>query len=132
MITIPKNTEIHDEPGGKWWIDEHGILYSIGKKDAPKPTKEETEKNRQRFKEIFGEKKICMMLDITYAQPTTKKERDEAAPQMGKMVKAIALLTTSPLSRMMANLFFGLKPPPYPAKIFTNEKEAKEWLKQYL
>lgn len=132
MIDIPKNIEVHEEPTGIWWIDEDGILFSVGKKDAPKPTKEENEKNKIRFKEIFGEKKICMILDITYAKPTSKAERDEAAVDMEKMVKALAMITTSPLSRMVANLFFGLKPPSYPIKIFTNEKEAKHWIKQYV
>jgi len=132
MIKIPEHITVHDEPTGKWWIDEDGILYSIGKKDAPKPTPEESEKNIQRFKELFGEKKICMMLDITHAKPSTREEREEAAVQMEKMVKAIAMLTTSPLSRMLANLFFGLKPPSYPVKIFTNEKDAREWLRKYL
>jgi hypothetical protein len=44
----------------------------------------------------------------------------------------MAIVTSSPLSRMMANLFFSFKPPQYPVKMFQNEKDATEWIRQYL
>lgn len=75
---------------------------------------------------------MCMLLDITYARPSRKEDRDEAAELLAKVVKAMAMVSRSPLGRMIANLFFGLKPPPYPVKMFSDEKEAKEWLRQYL
>jgi hypothetical protein len=42
------------------------------------------------------------------------------------------MITTSPVSKMIANLFFGFKPPSYPVKMFTNKEEAVSWIKQYL
>ncbi|MGZ3883914.1 MAG: DUF7793 family protein, partial [Bacteroidia bacterium] len=61
-----------------------------------------------------------------------KHQRDFIAEQLSSVTKAMAIITSSPLSRMIANLFFGLKPPPYPVKMFTNENEAKAWILQYL
>ena len=132
MVTIPKNVPVYDEPGGVWWINEEGILYFISKKDAPKTTKEENEKQIHKLNEFFGGEKICLMPDINYIKPFTKQEREEISIQLEKIVKAMAILSTMPLSWMVARLFLGLKPPSYPVKIFNNETEAKKWIKQYL
>ncbi|MGZ4056596.1 MAG: DUF7793 family protein [Bacteroidia bacterium] len=131
MMTPPENTEIHESIGGTWWI-KNDILYSVGKKNAPKPTPEEAEKELELFKKIVGNKKICMILDISTAKPSSREERDRAAVELEKLVKAMAMVTTSPFSRMVANLFFGLKPPSYPVKMCSSVEEAEEWIKQYV
>ena len=48
------------------------------------------------------------------------------------VTKAMAIISASPLGRMVANLFFGFKPPVYPVKFCATQEEAKEWIKQYL
>lgn len=130
-MEIPKGVELYETARSIAWIDENGILCSISKK-APPPTLEETDRDLEKFKKQFGNRKWCMILDVTNASPNTKETRDYAAKELPKLVKAMAMISNSALGRMVANLFFGLKPPPYPAKMFSNEREAKEWLKQYL
>ena len=66
------------------------------------------------------------------APPPRKEDRDWIAQELDSVVKAMGIISTSPFSRMVANLFFGLKPPAYPVKFFENEKDAKEWIRQYL
>jgi hypothetical protein len=131
MIKPPENVEIYESRGGQWWIEDD-ILYSIGKKDAVKATKEEGEKELAEFKRIIGDRKICMILDVTHARPSNREERDLAAVELEKMVKAAAMISKSPVGRMVANLFFGLKPPSYPVKMFSNVDEARKWIKQYV
>jgi len=130
MITLPQGIPVHESSTGYWWIKDD-ILYSLGKKDAVRGTKEEEEADLKKFKEIIGDRKMCMILDITYAKPSKREERDRAAEELQKMVKAMAMVTTSPLGRMVANLFFGLKPPTYPVKMFSNLPDAEEWIRQY-
>lgn len=127
----PKNASIHETSTSIAWLDESGIIYSVSKK-APEPTIEQTKKELVEFRKKFGEGKFCMLLDITNATASSKEVRDFAAEELNKMVKAIAMISGSAVGRMIANLFFGLKPPPYPAKMFAHEEEAKEWLMQYL
>ncbi|MBI3510628.1 MAG: hypothetical protein HY064_08185 [Bacteroidetes bacterium] len=43
-----------------------------------------------------------------------------------------SIITNSPVSSMLANLYLGLKKPPFPAKLFTDENKARQWLRQYL
>jgi len=44
----------------------------------------------------------------------------------------MAMFSEPGLARLIMNVLFKLKPPPIPMKSFTDEKEAKEWLKQNL
>jgi hypothetical protein len=44
----------------------------------------------------------------------------------------MAVITSSPITKMLVNLFFGFKPPAYPLKMFLTEKDATNWVKQYL
>lgn len=130
-MQAPKNANVHETVSSTAWLDENGIICSVSKK-APPQTLEQSKIETIAFRKKFGEGKFCMLIDITDAAPTSKEVRDWAAAELNTMVKAIAMISRSALGRMVVNLFFGLKPPPYPTKMFTDEKEAKEWLKQYL
>jgi hypothetical protein len=133
-MDIPKNVTTHEMSTSIIWFDELGILYSIPKPGAPPDlNQEEIMREIQRFHEITGNKKVCMIAESnSSARPPNKEERDFIAKQMSELTKAMAIITNSPVTRMVVNLFFALKPPDYPAKMFTNEKDAKEWIKQYL
>ncbi|HXA01939.1 MAG TPA: STAS/SEC14 domain-containing protein [Cytophagaceae bacterium] len=130
-MKIPENANVIDWPTSILWFDEDGILCAISKK-VPEQTLEEAKESMLDFERLTGGKKVCMLIDITNSSPTSKEMRDYSAAELPKITKALAMISTSALGKMIANLFFGLKPPPYPTKMFSNEKDAKEWLKQYL
>lgn len=134
-MKIPKDVEVIDFAGSFMWFDKDGILFSSPKPGfvPPELTREESKAQMDEFKKICGGKKVCMVLESNSNSKAPKKEdRDFIAQQLDEVTKAMGIITTSPLSRMVANLFFGLKPPPYPVKFFKDEKEAAEWVKQYL
>ena len=133
-MEIPTHLKTIDWPTSIMWFDEDGVLYSKSKPGIPPPvSKEESLRQMEEFKILIGGKPVCMILETaSNSKPPNKEERDFAAEQLNQVVKAMGIITTSPLSRMVANLFFGLKPPPYPVRFFQNEKEAKEWIKKYL
>jgi hypothetical protein len=134
-MEIPENVQLIDWPTSVMWFDEKGILYSMPKPGVEEPvlTREETLKQMEEFKKITGHKKVCMILETnSNSKPPKKEDRDFIADQLAQITKAMGVISTSPLSRMIANLFFGLKPPPYPVKFFSNEKEAKDWIQQYV
>jgi hypothetical protein len=41
----------------------------------------------------------------------------------------MAMVVSSPMQRMLGNLFFRLNRPPYPTRLFTERDEARAWLK---
>jgi hypothetical protein len=127
----PKDAKVIEWETSTFWFDEDGILYSISKK-APKQTLEQAKEQVEKFKQLIGDKKVCMMIDVTNTAESTKEVRDFAAKEFPKFIKAIAMISSSALGKMLANLFFTVKSQPYPVKMFNDTNEAKEWLKQYL
>jgi hypothetical protein len=127
----PNNVKIIDFPTATMWFDEHGILCSIAKK-IPSQSVEEARETIKEFRKITGGKKICLLSDSTDSPPANKELRDYAAEVMPDIAKAVAIISRSAVGKMAANLFFSIKKQPYPVKMFNDETEAKEWLKQYL
>ncbi len=127
----PKNTQVIEFPASTMWFDENGILCSVAKKVSPQ-TVEEAKKTMEELRMITGGKKNCLLSDSTDSTPLNKEMRDYAAKVIPEIAKAIAIISRSAVGKMVANLFFSIKKQPYPVQIFTDEREAKEWLKQYL
>jgi hypothetical protein len=133
-MEIPKNQKIYQLKGSTVWISDEGIVYSKPKIDSPlEQTDDEIRSEVAELKKIVGNKKVCLIGESNPKQrPLKKEQRDLVADQINSLVKAMAIVTSSPVSRMMANLFFSFKPPQYPMKMFANEKDAAEWIRQYL
>lgn len=127
----PKNVQVTETYNTTYWFDENGILCSVSKKVPPLPL-EEMKKTLEEFRDSLQGRKICVLLDITDSNETSKELRDYAAAEFPTFIKAVAIISGSELGKMLANLFFNLKQQPYPAMFFDNEADAKEWLKQYL
>lgn len=130
----PKDAKIIEWPTSIMWFDELGILYSIPKPIRPElQSREEGQRQMDLFRKLVGNKKTCMISEASNSSAMPKKEdRDWITKELNSVVKAMAIISTSPLSRMIGHLFFGLQPPAYPYKYFSNEIEAKKWIKQYL
>ena len=126
-----ENTAVIEWPTSTMWFDDEGILRSVLKK-VPLKSLEETKKGFADLYKILDGRKICILIDATNSFESSKEVRDYAAKEFPKFVKAIAIVCNSELGKMLTSLFFNIKTPTYPSKIFTDEKEAREWLRQYL
>lgn len=131
MLPTPPNIKGIELPTATLWLDDEGILRSVSRK-APKQTLEQTRQNFQILKKYINNQKVCMLLDVTDTSQSTREVRDFAAQELPTFVKAIAMISRSALGKMLANLFFSLKSQPYPVKMFNDENEALQWLRQYL
>ncbi len=127
----PATAKIYDWETSTSWFDEDGIFCSVQKR-VKVQSFEETKKAFDVFRKTVGTKKVCMLVDASEAGESLKESRDYAAQEFPKMIKALAIISNSSLGKMLANLFFKIKSQPYPVKMFSNDLEAKEWLKQYL
>lgn len=125
------NTEIVEIPIWTMWFDESGILCFLSKKHPPQ-TIEESKALFSEIQKFSKGRKHCWLMDTTNFQTPTKEARDYGASEMAKMAKAIAFISDSSLGKIVINILLTLKPQPFPAKMFTDEQEAREWLKQYL
>ncbi len=133
-MEIPKDLKVHELSSSHIWIDKEGIVYSKPKTDSPpEQTKEQIVSEMAQLRAIIGDKKVCLIGEsAANSRPPKKELRDFIAEEISSITKAMALVTPSPVSRMLANLFFSFKPPAYPVKMFQNDSEAREWIRQYL
>jgi hypothetical protein len=129
-MIAPANIKKLELPTSTMWFDENGILCTVAKNFTQ--TIEEAKETMALVRQFIGPGKVCMLSDSTLSPPVNKEMRDFAAEVLPQFVKAIAILSQSPVGKMAANLFFSLKKQPYPIRFFTSEKEARQWLEQFL
>jgi hypothetical protein len=61
----------------------------------------------------------------------TKEARDYFSKNDGiKHMKRLALITTSPISRIVGNFWLQISRPTVPTRLFASEEEALNWLKE--
>lgn len=75
--------------------------------------------------------RLCLF-DIRGLKYVDKAARDYLGKEGTQYIKAGALIVRSPLTKTLANLFLMINKPQVPTKLFTNKKDAKEWLLMYL
>lgn len=126
----PANAEIKDLANAIMWLDsENGIVCAISKK-GPQRTPESLQDTLNQFKQLVGDQKIYLLLDITEISEITREGRDFIAAEFPKYLHAMAIVSESAFGTMVANIFFAIKSQPYPTKMFTDEEQAKAWLKK--
>ena len=72
----------------------------------------------------------CVLADIR----SVKVGADRAArkyyvsPESAEYKRGMAMVVSSPMQRMLGNIFMRLNRPPYPTRLFMHEAEALRWL----
>jgi hypothetical protein len=130
-MEIPKDVKVHQMRSSYMWIDKDGIVFSTPVENPPESsTNEEILEDMKKFRELTGNKKVCIIIESAPSSKNPPREqRDLIERELNSVVLALAVISTSPLSKMLANIFFSLKPPKYPVKMFTSVTEATEWIK---
>ena len=126
-MDIPNNVQVHEHNLATFWLDENGFLNVISK-TATRTVATMTDYFTA-VKKVTGNKKVFVISDVTTASPLDKTTRAFVNEEMKKNYHALALVSHSPVGRMIGNIVFTLSTPALPIKIFSNEKEARDWLK---
>jgi hypothetical protein len=113
-----------------YWFNDHGILVSDSK--SPRRTIENISSNVELVKSITGNQPVPLLIYLSKSPVPDKQTRKFAAEKLPEIYSAMAMISRPGLSGFIMNLLFSLKPPPIPMKSFTDDKEAIEWLKQYI
>jgi hypothetical protein len=61
-----------------------------------------------------------------------KRARCSAGPAATAVTVAVALVTSSPLSRVLGNFFLGFNKPQTPARLFASIDDAEVWLRSFI
>ena len=127
--TPPPNTPTYEGEIATYWFDE-GILISLSK--PPMRTVENISGNVALVKSITNNKRVPLLIYLSNSPVPDKATRKFATEQLPVIYSAMAMVSKPGLAKFIMNILFALKPPPIPMKSFTSDKDAKEWLKQYL
>ncbi|MES2763901.1 MAG: STAS/SEC14 domain-containing protein [Bacteroidota bacterium] len=126
----PVNTQVTEGELASFWFDENGILYALSK-STPR-TLEKQKENYALIRRITKNKKVCLLSDTTTASQQDEVTTTYMIKEIPNLFIAMAIISDSALGRFTVNHFLTTNHQPIPIKYFTNEKEAKEWLKKYL
>lgn len=128
-MTPPADKEIFEGDIASYWLDE-GILVSLSK--SPKRTVENIKNNVALVRRITHNKRVPLLIYLSPSPVPDKETRRFSTQQLPVVYSAMAMVSKPGLANLIMGILFKLKPPPIPMKNFTDDKEAKEWLKQFL
>jgi len=129
MVTIPTNKQTFESEIATYWFDD-GILVSLSKN--PRRTVENIKSNVEVVKRITNNKPAPLLIYLSNSPVPDKETRKLSTEMLPVIYKAMAMVSKPGLAKFIMNILFALKPPPIPTKSFTDDKEAKEWLKQFV
>lgn len=107
-----------------------GILYSYSK--APKRTVKNISENIALVKQITNNQTVPLLIYLCDSPVPDKETRKFSTEQLPKVYKAMAMVSKPGLAQLIMQILFKLKTPPIPMKSFSNDEDAREWLKQFI
>ncbi|MBU2020016.1 MAG: hypothetical protein KJ941_10275 [Bacteroidetes bacterium] len=129
MNIIPFKKEILETETGIHWWDENQIFITETK-NVPR-NYDSVKKSIAFVSKQFEGKKYCGIIESTNLQPLDKKSRVLLSDEVKKLYKAIAIVSKSPMHRVLGNIVFAISSNEIPRKAFANVDDAKIWLAQY-
>lgn len=127
MVDTPPKIEIEFVNGHYWFEDN--VLFI-----RPKLYERNYENVKLGFdfvKDLIGKKRVCVVFLADNNKPLDPKTRTYASEEFPKMFKAMAIVSSSSVIRVMANLVFSFVKQDVPKKVFVNDRDAFMWVKHY-
>lgn len=96
-------------------------------------SREDARTNTEAVLTISEGKNFPILVDLRQIKSISKEARDHFSMRGRKPhVTAIAMLVSSPVSRIIGNFFLGLNKPTVPTRMFTSEPDAERWIRKTL
>jgi hypothetical protein len=128
-IKIPADRQIWEGEMATYWFDD-GILVSVSK--SIKRTVHIISNNVALVKSITNNKRVPLLIYLADSPIPDKETRKFSTVQLPVIYSAMAMVSKPGLSKFIMNILFKFQAPPIPMKSFTDDREAKEWLKQFV
>ncbi|MFN0200857.1 MAG: hypothetical protein ACKVTZ_05025 [Bacteroidia bacterium] len=122
----PNGVVTYEYPTQVNWLHE-GIFY-IYSKPGVEHTLEDAQRQTKIVKEMFGNEKVFMIIDIRKSVPMGVEARNYySSPEGSANCSAFCFLVDSPVSKVIANLFLTVLRPKLPLKMVSSVEEAISW-----
>ncbi len=128
-MKIPENTRVYENSTSTYWFRDE-VLYLVAKK-VKQPDLAVIEAETEELKQRMGGRTCCAVIDVGQSRNSSPLVREHNSQQFPRMFRAIAFISQSATSRMLANIYLGTKPFDLPVKMCISEQEAEEWIKNY-
>lgn len=126
----PIGVTIYETTISRHWLDADGIVCSVSK--PGERSKSLLKETVAIYAQLTAQKKACLLADSTHSGAMSKELREYLVSEIPLYFKAIAVLSKKPLQAALTNVFIKLNFKRFPVKLFTNEREARAWLKEYM
>lgn len=126
MMNIPTDRPIYEGEIASYWFEDN-MLISLSK--SPKRTVENISGNVALVKKITNNTPVPLLIYLSDSPIPDKATRKFSTEQLPVIYSAMAMVSKPGLAKFIMNILFSLKPPPIPMKSFSDDKEAKEWLR---
>jgi len=114
------------------WSDEEDIAWLAFFPEAELEEEDAVEIVRRAAETFVGERYV-VLADIRNLKSISNEARQYfAGRQSEELHNALAILVGSTATRLIANFFINFHKPGRPTRVFTDERKAVKWLKQFL
>jgi hypothetical protein len=114
---------------GEVWLGDDGILR-IDITNPREHTLADAMENAEAARRVGGGVRRPLLSRVVAPGPMTNEARAYyASEDAARGLTALAMVTTSVLGRIVANLLMGLSSTPIPMRLFSNEQAALAWLR---
>jgi hypothetical protein len=121
---------IQNHPLAVIWIDSEGILHKVSKNVTRTP--EEVKHLYSSIRTMTNGKRVCALMEVSKEGISDKETRDILKKEIPKTFSALAIMSSTPLGKLIGNLLAVLAPMHIPAAVFDTEEEARKWLKEHV
>lgn len=129
-MEVPKNAI--NVSGYFTWMGNDGIARTKVKPDID-ITLEMAVENTTVVSSFYKDKKFPILIDARGIKSMSREARDHFSTRgRDSKTNSFGIVIKSPLSRVIGNFFLGINKPTVPTKLFDNEEDAIEWLKNHL
>lgn len=116
---------------GITWLSKDNIYISVPYKHVVDVSLDDIKSKISTWELEHGTERKVLLLAVVHPQRQQNREvRKYLSTILPKYVQAQAVISQSPLAKMIGNLFFKLSPQPYPFKFFSKPEDGIAWLKK--
>ena len=114
----------------KIWIDEQRIIHIVFENETHPHGLKEAQEIVRVHNELARGVPCGIIADIRNTKiGANRAAREHYVSEEGARLKTgMAMIVSSAVQKMLANIFFRISRPPYPTKMFTDTNDAIVWL----
>lgn len=125
------NREIKSRTGTTWH-DETNNVIRFDALEGVEQSLADAKENMDAVKQVSDGKKLGMLVNLSKSKGLGPEAREYyGSDAVRPLYRALAIVGSSPVSRMLANMWFTIYGDKYcPTRVFATEADAIAWLKR--